>query len=171
MAILPRLRTFRNLLLGLVTLGLVILITNYKTVSIAAMTTPVTTGITTGMTNRNPINNATTADHQVIALALVNQLIQGNFTEAFASFSPAMQQNVTVAEIQQAWTAITQELGEFQEIREINRQILGGREMFAVVCQFAKDSLRVQVGVNGDRQISGLYFIPIQAAQTFAPQP
>ncbi len=171
MAIFPRLRTLKNLLLGLVTFGLVLVITNYQNVSIAAMTTPVTTGMTTGVTNRNPVNNTTTADHQVIALALVNQLTQGNFTEAFASFSPAMQRNVTVEEIQQAWIAITQELGEFQEIKEVTRQILGGREVFAVVCQFAKDSLRVQVGVNGDRQISGLYFIPIQATQTFTPQP
>lgn len=169
MAIFPRLRTFRNLLLGLVTLGVVILITNYKNVSIAAMTTPVTTDLTTGVTNRNPINNATTADHQAIALALVNQLIQGNFTEAFASFSPAMQRNVTVEILQQFWRVITQELGDFQEIREVNRQILGGREVFAVVCQFAKDSLRVQVTVNSDQQIAGLYFIPVQATQTFAP--
>lgn len=170
----PRSPRRRNLLLSLATLGLILVMTIYRPALIAALDQDSSfdgesNRIVTTMTNRTPINNATTADHQDIAIALVNQLIQGNFGEAFANFSPAMRQNVTVEEIQQAWTAIIQELGEFQEIREVNRQILGGREVFAVVCQFAKDSLRVQVAVNSDRQIAGLYFMPTQPTQTFAP--
>lgn len=168
------LKLFRNLLLSLLTLGLVVGMIIYQPEPIAALQQRSgfdgeSNRIVTAMTNRTPINNMDTTEYQAIALTLVNQLIQGNFEEAFANFSPATQRNVTVEEIQQAWTAITQELGDFQEIKEVNRQILGGREVFVVVCQFAKDSLRVQVMVNSDRQIAGLYFIPVQATQTFAP--
>ena len=149
---------FRNLLLSLLTLGLVLVIT------ISLHPKPMV-----AMTNRTPINNAAAPDHQAIALTLVNQLVQGKFTEAATNFSPEMLRNVTTEQLQQAWTAITQDLGNFQEIKDVTRQILGGREVFIIVCQFAKDSFRVQIGVNSDRQIAGLYFIPNEVTQVFAP--
>ena len=156
MNFLTRSLIFRNLLLSLLTLGLVLVIT------ISLHPKPMV-----AMTNRTPINNAAAPNHQAIALTLVNQLVQGKFTEAATNFSPEMLRNVTTEQLQQAWTAITQDLGNFQEIKDVTRQILGGREVFIIVCQFAKDSFRVQIGVNSDRQIAGLYFIPNEVAQVF----
>lgn len=156
MNFLPQLHILRNLLLGLLTLILVTTISSTPA-PIAAMTT------------RTPINNAAAADHQAIALVLINQLVQGNFTESTANFSPELLRSVTAEQLQQVWGNLIQKLGDFQQIKEVTRQILGGREVFIVNCQFAKDSVRVQIAVNSDRQIAGLYFISNQATQVFAP--
>jgi len=58
-------------------------------------------------------------------------------------------------------------LGDFQQVTDITRQTTEGVEVFIVVCQFAKDSLRIQIAVNSDRQIAGLQILPTQTAQVF----
>jgi uncharacterized protein len=119
------------------------------------------------MTTQANTNSQT--DNQIIALALINQLVQGNFTEATSNFSPEMLRSVTTEQLQQVWASLTEELGDFQQIKDITRQTLEGGEVFIVVCQFAKDSLRVRIVVNEDRQVAGLQILPNQVAQAFAP--
>lgn len=109
------------------------------------------------------------ANNQTTALALINQLVQGNFLEATNNFSPEMRQNVTAEQLQQVWAALTQQLGEFQQINNVTQETLEGRDAYIFVCQFAKDSLRVRIVVGQDRQIAGLQILPNQVAQVFTP--
>ncbi len=117
------------------------------------------------------------ANSQSIALALVNQLVQGKFAEATNNFSPEMQRSVTAEQLQQVWDSLTQQLGEFQQIKEVTQETIEGRDVFIIVCQFARDSLRVRIAVNGggnslpegNRQIAGLQILPNQVAQVFTP--
>ena len=116
-------------------------------------------------------------DNQIIALTLINHLVQGNFPEATTNFSPEMRRSVTAEQLQQVWIALTKDLGDFQQIKDVTRQTLEDKDVFIIVCQFAKNSLRVRIVVDrggnslseGNRQIAGLQILPNQVAQVFAP--
>lgn len=165
MNFLTRSLVFRNFLLIPLALGLPLIsvVSPSSSIPSYAMTTP-------ARTHSQP-------DNQIIALTLINQLVQGNFTEATTNFSPEMRRSVTSEQVQQVWTALTQELGEFQQIKDITSQTLEGREVFIIICQFAKDSLRVRIVVDsggnslpeGNRQIAGFQILPNQIAQAFTP--
>jgi uncharacterized protein len=153
---------FRNFLVIPLALGLpLVSVVSHSSAAISSY------AMTKQAQSDNQANNQ--SNNQIIALALINQLIQGNFTEATANFSPEMRRGVTVEQLQQVWAALTQELGDFQQIKDITRQTLEGQEVFIIVCQFAKDSLRLQIAVNGDRQVAGLQILPNQISQVFTP--
>lgn len=145
-------KVLRNRLLRPLALGLIVVIdTNSHPAPIAAMVKQ----DSTSLYNQSP------------AQALVDSLVGRNFTAATANFSPQLRSIITPEQLQQIWETITQDLGDFQKVTEITRQTSEGVEVFIVVCQFAKDSLRIQIGVNSDRQIAGFQILPIQTAQVF----
>jgi len=106
---------------------------------------------------------------QNLARTLIELLNQGNFDQALTNFSPQLQRILTAAQLQQAWSAIAEQLGEFEQVKAITQQTINGVEVIILTCQFATDSLRVQVAVDGNSQIAGLQFLPDPATQVFSP--
>ncbi|MBA3913475.1 MAG: alpha/beta fold hydrolase [Acidobacteriales bacterium] len=128
------------------------------TVAIAA----VMCGMATGQ-------EATPAQLQARARALLQLLVDGDFTSAENSFDSTMRTALPKAQLRLAWQQLTTEAGPYQRELAIETSPTGGYEVVVITCRFEKQTIAAKIVYNAQSQVSGLFFSPAEAAAPKEP--
>ena len=94
---------------------------------------------------------------QAVAQALVDNLLKGDFVAATADFDATMQSALPADALQQGWESVMQQVGAFQEQTGVHTQEAQGYTVVVTTLQFAQAALNIQVSVDAQGKIGGLY--------------
>jgi dienelactone hydrolase len=113
-------------------------------------------------------DSAESQSAKATAIAVVTALINKNFPDIVARFTPDMSRDLPAATLEQAWTGIIGQAGAVVEVKEA--QAVGrapqGSTLVVVPIRFAKAALDVRVAVLNDK-IVGLRIVPSEPS--YAP--
>jgi dienelactone hydrolase len=98
------------------------------------------------------------------AEAIVDQLAAGRFDEVAGQFDEKMRAALPAEKLRQAWLATEQVAGPFERRVSMRTDARNGFDIAIVTCAFARNSVDVQIALNGRGEVAGLSFRP-------APEP
>jgi dienelactone hydrolase len=106
---------------------------------------------------------------ETLAKDLVSALASGNYKEAVANFDGTMKNALPAEKLQEAWSSIIAQAGPFVEQAGIRRVKILQYDVIFVTCKFEKGVLDAKVVFDGNKQIAGLFFVPVQAPVSEKP--
>jgi len=92
---------------------------------------------------------------------LVEQLAQGEYARAYASFDQQMQTAIPEEQLGGLWKSLEQQLGDYQEILDTRTSVEQGFRVVYVVSQFRDSPIDVKVVFGPEGRVSGLFFLPV----------
>ncbi len=92
---------------------------------------------------------------------LVEQLAQGDYARAYASFDQQMQTALPEAQLGGLWESLELQLGEYEEILDTRTALEQDFRVVYVVTQFRDGPIDVKVVFGPDGLVSGLFFLPV----------
>jgi hypothetical protein len=95
------------------------------------------------------------------ARELVDSLVKGDFSTTGKHFDKAMRDALPEEKLKQAWTALTDQVGEFVRVAETRAEKGESGDVAIVSCKFEKAPIDIKVIFNRDRQVGGLFFLPV----------
>ena len=98
---------------------------------------------------------------QKLAKEFVQLLVEGRFTKAAENFDTTMKNALPAEKLEQTWKSTTSLAGVFGKQLGTRTEKFLGSDIIYVTCQFEKGPLDVKVVYNADKQISGLFFVPV----------
>jgi len=99
-------------------------------------------------------------DPQMVAQALLDNLVAGEFAAATVHFDDTMSGALPPAALEQTWVALQQQAGAFQRQLGTSAQLVSGHTVVLITLQFEHMVLDAQIAVSGEGLVSGLYFVP-----------
>jgi len=110
-------------------------------------------------------------DHTAAAVAFVQNMADGKFTEAVAPFDAAMTQAMSADRLKQTWQATLAQYGAFKKMGTTRTAREGGFDEVFVPLEFANTTLDCKVVFDADGKIGGLWFVPHvdAAASQYSP--
>lgn len=111
----------------------------------------------TGLTATHLATAATTPDQ--LALATLDNIVQGDDTAATARFDPTMQSALPAAALGQAWTTYQQTLGAYQSHGDPQDLQRGDLTVVSVPLQMEHEPGQFRLSAHPDGTIAGLYFL------------
>lgn len=96
------------------------------------------------------------------ATEFVTLLAQGDFTNAVVDFDSTMKTAMPPAELQKAWTSLIGQVGSFKKQVSSREAEEMGFDVVYVTCEFEKSQLNIKVVFNDAKEISGLWFVPVE---------
>jgi len=132
---------------------------------IATITAIVLTGMGTTVSAQKP----NLPNLESFGTTLVMQLSAGHFSDAESHFDERMQSALPQGKLAAVWASLLGKAGAFHRIvhTEVGNQ--QGLRMATVQCEFEHASLDVEIVVNAQGQVSGLFFAPAAAPQVGQP--
>lgn len=106
-----------------------------------------------------PINNAD-PKREEIARKIVKNMVDDNFEEARVDFAFSLKQGLNAQQMQQAWSSLLVQIGEFQNVISATDAQVQGYNQILVRCKFARENATVEVTFNEDNKVIGLYLKP-----------
>jgi Protein of unknown function (DUF3887) len=106
----------------------------------------------------SPIATAATAPDQ-LALATLDNIVQGDDASATAAFDPTMQSALPAEALGQAWTTYQQVLGPYQSHGDPQDVQRGDLTVVNVPLQMEHEPGQFRLSVHPDGTIAGLYFL------------
>lgn len=99
----------------------------------------------------------------------INQLVEGDYSEACRGFDPNMAQAMPEVRLKETWLQLIGMAGSFQTISACKGTQRGEKYLVTVTCRFDKSSLDMYVVFNQDGQIGGLSYLPTPATDSYNP--
>ena len=116
-----------------------------------------------------PKQETNVSDLTALAKSFVIQLEKGDFVAAARPFDATMQKAMPAEKLSAAWQALVGQAGPFKQqvgSRAIKAQ---GYDIVFVTCEFALVKIDVKVVFDGQRQITGLFFLPADTSTDYKP--
>ena len=104
--------------------------------------------------------NSSFEDLKEIAKNFIDLLLNGDFTSAASRFDDQMKITLDEAKLQETWISTIAEAGTLLQLNPTRTTEIEGYKIIIIRCDFQRAIIDVQVVFNGQRQISGLNFIP-----------
>ena len=95
-----------------------------------------------------------------VARSIVNKLNNEQYQAVYEQFHPLVRQNLQIQTVQQSWSNVLVQLGEFERILSVTEFNSLGYDVVVVRCKFRRDNANVEITLNADNKIFGLYFKP-----------
>ncbi|MBW8015476.1 MAG: DUF3887 domain-containing protein [Planctomycetes bacterium] len=95
------------------------------------------------------------------ANTFVDQLIEGQFKQAANSFDKTMKRSLPPEKLAKKWKETTQDAGPFEKKLGTRADKYLWSDIIYITCQFKEGPLDVKVVYNKNKQISGLWFVPV----------
>jgi uncharacterized protein len=105
------------------------------------------------------------------AAQLVDLLAKKDFAGAVSRFDSTMKSALPEAKLREAWQSIQKQAGPFKQQLQSRVETVGVYKVVFVTCHFEEADLDVKVVFNADQQVTGLFFVPSQAAPASFPPP
>ncbi len=100
-----------------------------------------------------------------IARELVMLLVKGDYAKVVENFDGTMKTALPAEKLQEAWNTVIAKAGAFIEQQGVRKGKYLQYDIVFVTCKFEKGTLDTKVVFNQEKQISGLFFVPSQAAK------
>lgn len=103
-----------------------------------------------------------TADpkREEIARKIVKNMVDDKFEDARVAFAYSLKQGLSAQQMQQAWSGLLVQIGEFQNVISATDAQTQGYNQILVRCKFARENATVEVTFNEDNKVIGLYLKP-----------
>ncbi len=98
------------------------------------------------------------SSNEKIAQNVVELIAVGEYSAAYGQFDSNLQANFSEAQLKEAWTQLTAQVGGFLKVKSVSTVDVQGHPVVVVTGQFEKDFIDVQLGFNANSQITGLAF-------------
>ena len=95
-----------------------------------------------------------------VARSIVNKLNNEQYQAVYEQFHALVRQNLQVQTVQQSWSNLLVQLGEFERVLSVTEFNNLGYDVVLVRCKFRRDNANVEITLNADNKIFGLYFKP-----------
>lgn len=102
------------------------------------------------------------------ALALVENLIRGDYAAARADFDATMKAALPENRLKEIWEALPAQTGPFKEIAGTRSAVTDQYRLIFVTCAFENAAIDVRVVFNPRGKVAGLFFQPAQAGASSA---
>ncbi|HEV2418029.1 MAG TPA: DUF3887 domain-containing protein [Terriglobia bacterium] len=100
------------------------------------------------------------ASRQDLARQVMTALAAGKDAEVISHFSPELQSHLTEAQMQTAWSSITQRVGTFSKILKVVAEDVQGRPAVFVVSQFTHANATLTLFFDPQDEIQGIWITP-----------
>jgi uncharacterized protein len=101
-------------------------------------------------------------DVKASAQNFVECVSKGDFAKATKDFDKPMQKALPVDRLEATWKLLVAQVGPFKRQAGVRVQHTKKYEVVYVVCEFEKLSLNAKLVFNSSKQITGLFFTPIE---------
>ena len=101
------------------------------------------------------------AEPVVLAREFVGLLVKEDFSAATKSFDATMRQAMPPEKLADAWKGLVGQSGAFKKEIGTRTEKMLGFDIVYVTCEFEKGPLDIKVVYNSERQVSGLWFVPV----------
>ncbi|MHB9150639.1 MAG: alpha/beta hydrolase [Thermoleophilia bacterium] len=132
-----------------------------STTASSASSTTTSGDSSTTATSTSPVADA--------AVAFVELLVKGSFSEAAGRFDETMRQALPEQKLREVWTQVQQQAGAFQEIIGARAERQSGYDVALVAVRFGTTLLDVRVVYDGERRVAGLFFVPTTSPSAYEP--
>lgn len=102
-------------------------------------------------------------ESRVLAKEFVEMLVKGDFSKAAKGFDKKMSDAMPVGKLAEVWQSTTGQAGLFKQKLGVREEKFLGSDIVYVTCEFEKGPMDVKVVYDGDKKISGLWFVPTPA--------
>lgn len=106
---------------------------------------------------------------ETMAEDFVDLLVNGNYDKAVANFDDTMTKVVPAEKLEEVWNSIIAQAGPFVEQLDVRKEKTLQYDIVFVTCKFEKLVLDVKVVFDGEKQITGLFFVRSQATARYQP--
>lgn len=103
------------------------------------------------------------------AREFISLLAKEAFSSATKSFDKSMREAMPPGKLEQMWTAIIGQAGDYKEQNTARNQKFQQYDVVFVTCVFKRITLDARVVLDGDGRIAGLSFVPTQKNCTYKP--
>ncbi|MFQ5709022.1 MAG: alpha/beta fold hydrolase [bacterium] len=103
------------------------------------------------------------------AREFVTLLAQEDFETAVQGFDETMKNALPPQKLQDLWRSLQSQLGAFQHQGAVKATKVQQYDVIFVTCNFAKDSLNTKIAFDQNKQIAGLFFVPLQPPAKYTP--
>lgn len=103
-----------------------------------------------------------TSDLTPRATEFVTLLTQEDYANAVKSFDSTMKAAMPPNELQNAWASLVGQVGAFKKQVSTRETKEMGFDVVYVTCEFEKGPLNIKVVFNAEKEISGLWFVPVK---------
>jgi len=97
---------------------------------------------------------------ETVATELVDALARGDTAAAVKDFDSTMKNALSPAQLEQLWNGLAGQYGAFKNRAGTRTQKIQGFDAVFVTCEFERGSTDLQVTVNSDMKVSGLFVRP-----------
>lgn len=104
-----------------------------------------------------------------LAKEFITLLEKGDFSKAVENFDSTMIKVMPEDKLKEVWNSIVTQLGSFKRQGKTRTEKVMDYDIVYVTCVFQSVALDAKVVFNRKKQISGLFFIPSQAAIKYRP--
>ncbi len=94
------------------------------------------------------------------ARGTVLALSQGAFDQVSSSFSPEMLAALPTTKLQDTWTSLLKQTGDFKNITEVIQTHQGEYDIIYVTSTFDKGTIDIKIVFDSSAQVSGLFCVP-----------
>jgi hypothetical protein len=98
-----------------------------------------------------------------IANDILSSLKEQNYAQASIAFDDNMKAQVTLLKLQQVWSSMISQSGDFQKIVDNKVSETNGNDVVLIICQFERAKMNMTTSINNKKEVVGLYFKPYQA--------
>jgi hypothetical protein len=105
-------------------------------------------------------NSAPVSKRAEISRNIVNNMVNDKWEEARVDFSYPLKQSLTTQQMQQSWSALLVQIGEFKKITTITEREMQGYNQSVVRCEFARENFSVEITFNAEDKVIGIYLKP-----------
>ncbi len=103
------------------------------------------------------------------AQVFVAALVKEDFAGAGKQFDDTMKTALPTEKLQEVWKKIVGQVGSFQKVLRTRTEKKDAYEIVLVTCQFEKAKLDAKIVFDKQGRVSGLFFVPSQAADIPVP--
>ena len=96
------------------------------------------------------------------ATEFVTLLAREDYANAVKDFDSTMKTAMSPAELEKAWTSLIGQVGAFKKQVSTREAKEMGFDVVYVTCDFEKSPLNIKVVFNEAKEISGLWFVPVE---------
>jgi dipeptidyl aminopeptidase/acylaminoacyl peptidase len=101
-----------------------------------------------------------TTEDEAAALALVEQLRNGQYADARKTFDATMSAALDVQKLQVTWEALGKQAGPLRSVEGTKSDAQGPYTLVAVTCAFENARIDVKLAFDPSHHVAGLFFLP-----------
>jgi uncharacterized protein len=105
------------------------------------------------------------------AQRIVDWLVQQDFAQVFAEFTPAMRAALPEDQLRATWVALIAQVGPFKQQRGVRLETRGDMRVAIVTCDFEHAAIDMQLAFNPAGVLGGLAMRPYAPPASYAPPP